>query len=140
MRITVYRQRQLGDSHEFTWVSDSTYDDVEQAERAVLRMAKSTHYGSTWRIVQRDDQEAFAWDSTIAPREKKMVWTPAKPESFYVHRNSGNAVFVKTEGYFLQQKGDTEPWGLSWVKVEAFAIEDARHLAERILPQVARHG
>jgi hypothetical protein len=60
------------------------------------------------------------------------------PGDYYVHRNSGNAVFVKEGSFFEQQGGLFQPWGDGWTKVHAASIEDARAIGERILPRVER--
>lgn len=135
MSITVYRQVVVGDSHIPTWIKDSTYERVEQAKRNILQMAKSSYFGSTWRIVQREPAGVAAWDSTIVPRQKNMVWSQATPGEYYVHRNGAGVVFVKSREFFLEQKGDTLPWGLSWTRIRAYSIEDARHVGDEVLPQ-----
>ena len=49
---------------------------------------------------------------------------------FYIHTNSGNSVFVKTEKFFKQQGGLTEKWGKAWTKINASSIEHARSIGE----------
>lgn len=53
---------------------------------------------------------------------------------FYVHRNPGNKVFVKTEDFFIEQGGLDKGWGHAWTLVEAKNIEDARRIGEETLP------
>lgn len=42
------------------------------------------------------------------------------------------AIYVKTEEFFLEQHGDTEPWGKEWSRVEADSVDDARALGGRV--------
>lgn len=50
-------------------------------------------------------------------------------KSFYYHINSGNAAFVKTEAFFIDQGGLTEPWGKAWTKIQARSLDHAREIA-----------
>lgn len=54
---------------------------------------------------------------------------------FYAHRNYGNAVFVKTEAYFVEQGGKNQAWGQGWKRIEANDLNDARNIAEKTLPR-----
>lgn len=53
---------------------------------------------------------------------------------YYIHRNSGNAVFVKESSFFIQQGGLTSDWGKRWAKVKADNIEHARLIGKTVLP------
>jgi hypothetical protein len=57
-----------------------------------------------------------------------------KKITFYVMRNSGQAVFVKEGKFFESQGGLTAPWGRAWKKIKATSIEDARTWGEKNLP------
>lgn len=57
-------------------------------------------------------------------------------EYFRIHRNAGDAVFVKTESFFRSQGGLTESWGRGWTRVRARSIEHARKIGEKTLPMV----
>lgn len=59
--------------------------------------------------------------------------TTETTQHFYVHRNSGNVVFVKEGTFFEQQGGLTQPWGKRWVRIQADSIEDARARGEALL-------
>lgn len=52
---------------------------------------------------------------------------------YYVHRNSGNSVFVKEGAFFVEQGGLVSDCGKGWTKVRATSIEDARRLGDEIL-------
>lgn len=75
------------------------------------------------------------WDFII---KNDLIYEYKEQESdvYYVHRNSGNKVFVKGGDFFEKQGGLTDPWGKSWRKVHASSIEDARAIGEEILPCV----
>jgi hypothetical protein len=51
-------------------------------------------------------------------------------KNFYYHINSGNAAFVKTEKFFIDQGGLTEPWGKAWTKIQARSLDHAREIAD----------
>jgi hypothetical protein len=53
---------------------------------------------------------------------------------FYVLRNSGDVVFVKTAKFFVSQGGLKQPWGKHWKKINAKSIEQAREIGQRVLP------
>jgi len=53
--------------------------------------------------------------------------------NYYIHKNSGNAIFVKEESFFIQQGGLTAKWGRAWRKVQADSIEHAREIGARLL-------
>lgn len=59
----------------------------------------------------------------------------AAPGDYYIHRNAGDAVFVKEASFFAQQGGLTEDWGKHWTPVVATSIEQARSIGERTLPR-----
>ncbi len=61
----------------------------------------------------------------------------ADERPYYVHRNSGGAVFVKEGEFFEQQGGLTEEWGKHWTVVQACSIEHARAIGELTLPDKA---
>ncbi len=56
-----------------------------------------------------------------------------KLQSYYVHRNDGNKIFVKEEWFFIAQGGLKEEWGREWKKVEAYSIDGAREKGETIV-------
>ena len=58
----------------------------------------------------------------------------------YVHRNSGQKVFVKEASFFVSQGGLREAWGRSWTPVVAISIEHARRVGEETLPKWSRRG
>lgn len=58
-----------------------------------------------------------------------------KKKTYYVHRNSGDAVFVKEVEFFKEQGGLTERWGKAWRKVRAYTIEHARTVGEKVIPR-----
>jgi len=55
--------------------------------------------------------------------------------NYMIHRNSGNAVFVKETGFFISQGGLGAEWGRQWRPIVADSIEDARSKGERLLPK-----
>lgn len=62
---------------------------------------------------------------------------------YMVHRNSGNAVFVKEGNFFDEQVRDSKPepgrekqWWEAWTRVDADSIEHARLIGETTLPRV----
>lgn len=57
---------------------------------------------------------------------------------YYIHRNSGQAVFVKEAGFFESQGGLTEAWGKAWTKISAESVDDARRIAQETLPPWVR--
>jgi len=56
-------------------------------------------------------------------------------KDYYVHRNDGNAVFVKDGDFFIEQGGLTNSWGKAWKKVRADSIEHARLIGENLIPK-----
>jgi len=54
---------------------------------------------------------------------------PKKLNVYYIH-NNGSHTFVKEEEFFKQQGGEVNPWGKSWIRVEATSIEAARAMWE----------
>jgi NTP pyrophosphatase (non-canonical NTP hydrolase) len=65
---------------------------------------------------------------------EKIGYHDLSLKPFYIHRNSGNAVFVKEGGYFIEQGGLREKWGEAWKKVMAIDLRHAREIAEKTLP------
>ena len=88
----------------------------------------------------------------LVPVEVSPPGVDARPDSlrahpdveadYYVHRNSGQAVFVKYGPFFEAQGGLTSPWGRVWSRIRAVSVEDARAKAEALLPRwdAATHG
>lgn len=56
-------------------------------------------------------------------------------ETYYIHRNQGNSVFVKEGSFFEEQGGLVDDWGKGWKKVYADSIEHARLIGETTLPK-----
>lgn len=54
------------------------------------------------------------------------------PPTHYVHKNSGEALFVKEADFFRSQGGLTEQWGKAWTPVVARSIGEARRKASVI--------
>jgi hypothetical protein len=55
--------------------------------------------------------------------------------NYMIHRNEGNAVFVKETEFFVSQGGLVQEWGRRWRPIVAESFEDARAKGERILPK-----
>jgi hypothetical protein len=55
--------------------------------------------------------------------------------NYMIHRNEGNAVFVKETDFFVSQGGLVQLWGRRWRPIVAESIEDARSKGERLLPK-----
>ncbi len=54
---------------------------------------------------------------------------------FYIHRNSGNKVFVKEKRFAESQGILMDNWGKKWTLIEAESIEHARQIGDDILPE-----
>lgn len=53
---------------------------------------------------------------------------------YYILVNE-TGVFVKAQSYFLEQKGDTLPWGKNWESIAAKDLDDARQIAIKLRRQ-----
>lgn len=59
-------------------------------------------------------------------------FSPSK-RIFYVLKNAGNAVFVKTAKYFHEQGGHRLAWGRNWTRILASSLEEAREIGRKTL-------
>ena len=55
------------------------------------------------------------------------------PATYYVHKNPSGAVFVKGADFFIRQGGLKQPWGETWLPVNAGSIELARTIGDAFL-------
>jgi hypothetical protein len=55
-----------------------------------------------------------------------MMTSDSILKDFY-YLDVNNHVFVKEADFFRSQGGETQPWGVNWIKVQAYSIEDARN-------------
>lgn len=51
-------------------------------------------------------------------------------KTYYVHKNSGGAWFVKEGEFFKSQGGIVEEWGKNWSPIRATSVAHARLIAQ----------
>ncbi|WP_337058178.1 dATP/dGTP pyrophosphohydrolase domain-containing protein [Pseudomonas sp. USHLN015] len=90
-------------------------------------------------VAKQARNEARTWpDWRSAPLDKAIehdrVGDPIDDQTYFAHRNAGNKVFVKGGQFFRDQGGLTQEWGKNWTRIKADSLEQARKIAEEVLP------
>ncbi|MCO7556147.1 dATP/dGTP pyrophosphohydrolase domain-containing protein [Metapseudomonas otitidis] len=90
-------------------------------------------------VAKQTRNEARTWpDWRSAPLDKAIehdrVGDPIDDQTYFAHRNAGNKVFVKVGQFFRDQGGLTQEWGKNWTRIKADSLEQARKIAEEVLP------
>jgi len=110
------------------------YNNVLGKTRYVIRYGHywtSTAGSSFLELENSEPQELFYGEGDIYDAIRLvegMLEGKPKP-THYVHKNSGNALFVKEAEFFKSQGGLTEEWGQHWQPVIATSIGAARRQA-----------
>ncbi len=90
-------------------------------------------------VAKQTKNEARTWpDWRSAPADKAIEHDraddPIDDDTYFVHRNAGNKVFVKHGPFFRDQGGLSQDWGKGWTRIKASSIEHARQIGEELLP------